>query len=157
MFDFQKQFHTGLVVPDLSRAMEEYGKALNLTWAKPFTFEALPIWTPETGLQHVRLEVTYSVEGPQHLEIQTGEAGSFYDPARGSNFHVGYWVEDLPAEIETMLSRGWKVLGAGAAPEDGYGTFAYVEQPGGGLRVELVSTVLLPTFENWWAGGEGLG
>jgi hypothetical protein len=51
MFDCQRLFRTGLIVRDLAAAMGHYGRALNLTWAKPFTFDALPSWTPATGLR----------------------------------------------------------------------------------------------------------
>ncbi len=156
MFDFQKVFHTGLLVPDLSAAMDHYGRTLNLRWAKPFTFESLALWTPADGLHHLRLEVTYSIEGPQHLEIQTGPRGSYYDPALSTGYHVGVWVDDVPAEVAAMQAQGWTVSAAGAAPEDGWGTFVYLEPPGGGLRVELVSKELQPVFDRWWGGANGL-
>ncbi|MFA7586546.1 MAG: VOC family protein [Novosphingobium sp.] len=155
--DFQRKFHTGLLVRDLPKAMEEYGAALGVTWATPYTFEALPLWTPERGLHHVRLNVTYSVEGPQHLEIQVGEKGSFYDPELGSGFHVGIWVDSLVDETNTLQADGWQVVAAGGAPEDGYGLFVYLQPPGGGLLVELVSTELQPVFASWWAGEGSLG
>lgn len=156
MFDFQRIFHTGLLVRDLRAAMDHYGQTLNLTWAKPFTFEALPLWTPRTGLTQLRLEVTYSVEGPHHLEIQVGPKGSHYDPELHSGFHVGCWVDEVPAEVAAMQRQGWSVVAAGAAPEDGWGSFVYLDPPGGGLTVELVSIELLPRFERWWAGADSL-
>jgi predicted enzyme related to lactoylglutathione lyase len=156
MMDYQRIFHTGLLVRDLGAAMDHYGRTLNLTWARPFTFEALPLWTPKTGLQHLRLEVTYSIEGPQHLEIQVGPKGSHYDPGLHSGFHVGCWVDDVRAEVTAMQREGWQVVAAGATPEDGWGTFVYLEPPGGGLTVEIVSIELQPMLQRWWAGAESL-
>ena len=156
VFDYQRIFHTGLLVRDIRTAMDHYGRTLNLTWATPFTFEALPLWTPAAGLHQLRIEVTYSIEGPQHLEIVTGPKGTHYDSDLHSGFHVGCWVDDVRAEVAAMRSRGWRVAAAGAMPEDGWGTFVFLEPPGGGLAVELVSAELLPKFERWWAGADSL-
>lgn len=152
MFDYQRIFHTGLLVRDLRAAMGHYGQTLGMTWAEPFTFEALPLWTPGAGLQQLRIEVTYSIEGPQHLELVIGPKGTRYDPELHSGFHVGCWVDDVRAEVAAMQHRGWQVSAAGATPEDGWGTFVFLEPPGGGLTVELVSVELLPKLEQWWAG-----
>jgi len=157
MLDFQRVFHTGLLVHDLEEGMAQYGEALNLEWAKPFTFEALPLWTPGTGLQHLRLEVTYSTRGPQHLEIMIGPKGSFYDPDLGIGFHhVGYWVDDVREEVQGMQHKGWSVVAAGDVPEEGWGTFVYLTPPGGGLVVEFVSTSLMPALNRWWNGADTL-
>jgi len=156
MFDLQRVFHTGLLVHDLHAAMDHYGQALNLRWARPFIFESLPLWTPKTGLQHLRVQVTYSIAGPHHLEIVVGPKGSHYDSDLHSGFHVGCWVDDVRAEVVDLQRGGWAVVAAGATPEDGWGTFVFLEPPGGGLTVELVSTELLPGFERWWAGADSL-
>lgn len=156
MIDFQRMFHTGLLVPDLAWGMEHYGRTLGLKWAKPFTFEELPLWTPADGLHHLRLEVTYSTQGPQHLEIQVGPEGTYYDPRRRSGYHVGVWVDDVAAEVAGLQAQGWQVEAAGATPEEGWGTFVYLQPPGGGLTVELCSVVLQPMFDKWWGGADSL-
>lgn len=157
MIDYQGIFHTGHLVHDLKQGMEHYGKGLGLGWCKPFTFEALPLWTPEQGLQHLRLEVTYSDKGPQRLEIQVGPKGSYYDPDLRSGFHIGVWVDDIKAEVAALRTQGWTVTAAGATPDEGWGTFVYLVPPGGGLTVELVSTEIRPTLERWWNGAVGIG
>lgn len=155
--DLQRQFHSGQLVRDLPTAMDYYSRALGLTFATPFTFEALPLWMPERGLHHLRLSVTYSTQGPQHLEIQVGEPGSFYDPELTDGAHIGIWVDDLVAEVQGLIAQGWALTAAGAAPEDGFGAFAYLVPPGGGPMVELVSIELQPVFDRWWAGEGTLG
>lgn len=157
MFDFQRMFHTGRLVPDLAEAMALYGRSLNLQWAEPFTFDALPLWTPGEGLHHLRLEVTYSCAGPLHLEIQKGPAGSFYDPALSSGEHTGFWVDSVPQAVARLEAQGWGVVAAGAAPQDGLGLFAYLRHPAGGMLVEVVSPDLQPVFAAWWAGEGTLG
>lgn len=157
MIDFQTIFHSGFLVDDLDAAMDLYGRSLGLTWATPFTFDALPLWTPERGLHTVSNRVTYSIEGPQHLEIQVGDPGSFYDPAIHTGDHVGLWVEDTTAEVAALQADGWTVVAAGAPPEDGYGSFVYLRHGRVKMMVELVSTGLQPMFERWWSGTGTLG
>ena len=62
------------------------------------------------------------------------------------------WVADVAAAVESTLARGWTVALAAKAPDDGYGSFAYV-QPPNGMLVEVVNDALLAMFEQWWAEG----
>ena len=45
------------------------------------------------------------------------------------------------------------MVGAQLSPEDGFGAMTYVQAPSGYI-LELVSTVVQPMFERWWAGGD---
>jgi catechol 2,3-dioxygenase-like lactoylglutathione lyase family enzyme len=155
MIDYSRAFHTGVLTPDLDEAIEFYSRTLGMTFAEPYEFDSLPFWTPSGGLTHIRDRFTYSIEGPLHLELQAGEKGSFYDPALSRGDHVGIWVDDVHKSVSALLTEGWILVGAGAAPEDGYGLFAYLEPASGGMRVELVSDTLVEPFQRWFRG-EGL-
>ena len=149
MFDFQRMYHTGMIVSDIHAAIERMSTDLNLDFAPVKTFDPLPFWTPDTGLREIVVHATYSRQGPQHLELVQGE-GAFYDPQRSPDGrHIGVWVDDLPTEAKRLTDAGWQVLGAGDTPENGYGILAYMAPPAGGIVVELVSTVLVPVFEEW--------
>ena len=152
MIDYQRLYHVGFLVPDLRAAMDSHGAAMGLTWAKVRTIESLQVWTPEKGVEHADIEFTYSCEGPQHVEMVSGSKGSLFDASLRAGHHVGLWVDDLAAETAELLALGWTIVAAGAPPADGYGNFAYVLPPGGGLTVELVSSAIKPGFELWWAG-----
>lgn len=154
MIDYQRLFHTGLLVSDLETSMAVLGRSLGLSWAEPYRFENLPFWTPETGTREIELLVTYSRQGPQHLELIQGAADGFYAPSGDpGTHHVGVWVDDVAAEVALLEQQGWTPVAAGGGPGQGYGTFAYLSHPDGKLLLELVSSELLPAFENWWAGG----
>ncbi|MEM9132682.1 MAG: VOC family protein [Actinomycetota bacterium] len=155
MIDYRRLYHTGFVVPDLERAMDELGRTLGLTWAAVREMPALPLWTAARGRHEVALRFVYSCEEPQHVELLQGDADSIWDPTAhpGIN-HVGLWVDDVAAETERCVAAGWTVVAAAAAPEDGYGGFSYVEPPTG-VRVELVDDAIRPSFEAWWAAGLG--
>jgi hypothetical protein len=145
-------FHVGIKVPDLDLAMAEYASGLDVTWAAVQEREQ-PIWQPHTGLVGVPLRFTYSCEGPVHLELLQGTAGSFWDGvAEPGLHHTGVWSDDVRGDTKAFVDAGWTLVGAGAAPEDGFGVFTYVQAPTG-LIVELVWSAVKPRFEAWWAGG----
>jgi len=152
MTNYQDIFHIGLRVPDLDAAMDELGASMGVTWSAARDNPAQTLWTPDDGLHELRLRYTYSAEGPQHIELLEGPAGSFWDGNdRSGAHHVGIWVDDVGAETATLIESGWTLVGAQKDPtaDGGYGVFSYV-QPPSGLIVELVDRSFLPHFEQWW-------
>lgn len=153
MIDFQRMYHTGVRVPDLDAAMQEMGENLGVTWATVQHNPAQSVWTPEHGLQHVDLQFVYSCEGPQHIELLQGQAGTVWDGSEDPGaHHVGVWVDDVAAETQRCLDSGWTLGAAQVSPDDGFGAFTYVIPPSGFI-VELVMAAIEPVFEQWWAGG----
>ncbi len=153
MFDFQQIYHSGIRVPDVDAAMVQLGDSLGLTWARVQHSDARTVWTPERGLEEVALTFVYSCEGPQHIELLQGTPGSVWDAGDEPGLHhVGVWSSDVGADVERLLSAGWSVAAAATAPDDGFGSFAYVVPPVG-LIVELVSLAAKPRFDTWFAGG----
>lgn len=153
MIDFQRIYHTGIRVPSLEDAMAEMGESLGVTWATVMEPPAQALWTPEDGHQEIPLRFVYSCEGPQHIELLEGPAGTIWDGRQDPGVHhVGVWVDDVAAETEAVLAQGWQLLGASTSPEQGYGGYTYVAPPSGTI-VELVWSAVLPRFESWWAGG----
>lgn len=152
MFDLQRIYHTGLAVSDLEAAMEMYTRTLHLAWSPIRVFDPLPFWTPAEGAHEVTVRAAYSRQGPHHVELCWG-TNSFYDPHRVPDTrHIGVWTDDLPGEAEAMLREGWVVDGAIHSPDDGYGPVAYLRAPAGALLVELVSTELKPSIDEWING-----
>ena len=155
MFDLQRIYHTGISVSDVNAAKLKLGRDLNLKWCEVRTFDPLPMWTPKDGLRDYRVTATYSVPGPHHLELVQGPAGTFYDPTmHPDSRHIGVWVDDLPAETEALLRADWRIVAAGATPQDGYGIICYLTPPAGGILVELVAMSLKPVIDEWIATPE---
>ncbi|MEM9517267.1 MAG: VOC family protein [Actinomycetota bacterium] len=155
MIDLGDAFHIGVRVADLDAAMSEMGAALGVTWAAPQESDTQSVWTPAEGEHQVRLRYTYSVEGPQHIELVEGPPGSVWDGhQRPGAHHMGVWVDHIAAETERLQHAGWELVAAYRAPENGYGFFTYL-QPRSGLIVELVDRALLAHFTAWWAAADG--
>jgi catechol 2,3-dioxygenase-like lactoylglutathione lyase family enzyme len=150
--DYKRCYHQGVRVPDMDEAMKELGEALGVTWCEPQQREQA-VWLPGEGPATLPLRFTYSAEGPQHIELLQGPAGSIWDATEAPGLHhVGLWSDDVAGETDALLACGWTLRIAQRDPADGYGVFTYV-QPPSGLLVELVSTAVKPMFDRWFAGG----
>ncbi len=153
MFAFDQQFfHVGIRVADLETGMSELGASAGVTWAS-VQDRAMTVWVPGDGTVTLQLALTYSVEGPVHLELMSGPAGSIWDGSEQPGIHhFGYWADDVGAETERLMAQGWTLELAASPPDAGYGRFTYLRSPSGVL-VEPVATSSKPRFERWWAGG----
>jgi hypothetical protein len=150
--DYSRCYHQGVRVPDLDEAMKELGDALGVTWCAPQERQQA-VWLPSVGATTIPLRFTYSAEGPQHVELLEGAAGSPWDGRQSPGLHhVGMWSDDVRGDTEALLAAGWTLGLAQQAPEAGYGAFTYVQPPVGPL-VELVWSGLRPMFDRWFAGG----
>ncbi|CAN5398646.1 hypothetical protein BH23ACT3_BH23ACT3_17550 [soil metagenome] len=150
--DYSRCYHQGIRVPDLGTAMDELGATLGITWCEPQEREQA-VWLPEEGATTIALRFTYSAEGPQHVELLDGAAGTIWDGRDQPGLHhVGLWSDDVAGDTESLLSAGWTLRLAQTSPADGYGVFTYV-QPPSGLLVELVWSAVQPMFDRWFAGG----
>jgi hypothetical protein len=128
------------------------GSALGLTWATPWYYEPMTYWTPGGAVTTPLLRITYSKQGPQHVELIQGLAGAFWDSARCHGVHhVGVWVDDMAAEVNALVKQGWKLETAAHSPAEGYGRFAYLKPATGDILLELVSTEIKALMESRWA------
>ena len=151
--DYSRCYHQGVRVPDLDAAMDELGAALSITWCAQQEREQA-VWLPDVGSTTIPLRFTYSAEGPHHVELLQGAPASVWDGSEQPGLHhVGLWSEDVAGETERLVSAGWALRLAQRDPGEGYGVFTYVQPPSSTLLVELVSTVVRPMFERWFAGG----
>jgi Glyoxalase/Bleomycin resistance protein/Dioxygenase superfamily len=150
--DFSEFFHVGIRVADIEAAMAEIGSTMGVTWASVQDRE-MSVWMPGQGMVNLQLALTYSVEGPVHLELLQGPKGSIWDgnDAPGAH-HFGVWSGDVKGDTEKALAEGWTLELAAASPEEGFGRFTYVRSPTG-MLVEPVSSTSKERFANWWAGG----
>ena len=97
-FSFTNPFHIGAVVPDLETAMEEVASGHGVTWAKVQERQQ-SLWTPTLGAVVTPLRFSYTCEGPLHLELLQGEAGTIWDNDVWNGLqHTGVWSTDVAGE-----------------------------------------------------------
>jgi lactoylglutathione lyase len=153
--DWGEVFHMGIRVADLEAAQQELTKTIGVHWTKPAQIP-MKAWGPETGYQEYDLTISFTVEGPVHIELLYGSPGSYYDVRSGGAglHHIGVWVDDVNKVSRRLVSQGYTVELAGDAPEKGYGAFTYIRSPGGVLfEPESGLHGSKERFERWYAGG----
>jgi catechol 2,3-dioxygenase-like lactoylglutathione lyase family enzyme len=153
VIDWGDIFHVGVRVPNLGKAQQELTKMTGVHWTTPARLP-MNVWEPLAGASRdCEITISFSVEGPVHIELIQGSPGSYWDAADGGAglHHFGAWVQDVTRASEELVAQGWTIELAGAAPESGYGAFTYARSPAGILfEPERESKEL---FERWYAGG----
>lgn len=154
MFGVQGElFHVGIRVRDVAAALAEMTESHGISFTSIRT-TPMQCWLPAEGHVTKGVELAFSCEGPVHLEVMSGPAGSLWDGREVPGpHHLGYWVDDVRAETEKLLSHGWKLELAATSPDEGYGRFTYLRSPFGEL-VEPVASSSRERFQVWWDGGE---
>lgn len=144
-------FHTGIVVDDLEEAMDRYSTSLGLQWSKVRHISGTVC--AAGGLLPRETLVTYSVEGPHHLELIEHRDDTAYRglPGNARVHHTGYWVGDLPQAIRRLEAAGWTCRLHSHVGGDLSG-WAYLQDPVGGLYAELVDDARRTALEFWSSG-----
>jgi hypothetical protein len=145
-------FVTGLIVPDIEKAVAETTATLGIEFT-PVQESPLKMRTPN-GIEEFDLRFVYSLGGAPHVELIQAVAGTYYDP-RGNGYmrHIGMWVDDLAVASAELASRGLPLEAAGMNGDEEPYAFVFHANDWG-LRVELVDRVQQDYFETWLGGGE---
>jgi hypothetical protein len=146
----QNWFHVGYVVPDLGEAMRRLTASAGLRWAAARTLP-VTLRTPEGDIP-TEVHLTYSVQGPPHLELIAEQPGTIWGSEHSRFHHLGYWSGRFADDIAALTHAGFE-FEAGAVDEHGALTrFAYLREPQTGLRVELRDGGRRPATEQWLRG-----
>jgi Glyoxalase/Bleomycin resistance protein/Dioxygenase superfamily len=146
----QDYFHVGYVVPDLSEAMERLTASAGLHWAAARTLPVV-LRTP-AGEISTEVNLTYSVQGPPHLELIAEQPGTIWGSEKPGFHHLGYWSSRFAEDIDALTRAGFE-FEAGSVDEHGTLTrFAYLREPHTGLRVELRDDARRQATEQWLRG-----
>jgi methylmalonyl-CoA/ethylmalonyl-CoA epimerase len=150
----QNYFHVGYVVPDLGEAMQRLTASAGLRWAAARTLP-VTLRTDALGLAgeiSTEVSLTYSVQGPPHLELIAEQPGTVWGNEHSGLHHLGYWSGRFADDIAALTRAGFE-FEAGAVDEHGALTrFAYLREPHTGLRVELRDEARRPATERWLRG-----
>lgn len=146
-------FHTGLVVENLESAMKTLGELAGHHWTSVMELE-VTARTP-LGLQRASQRFVLSLEEPR-LELVEAIPGTVW-VSEGSNgaHHVGYWAEDERIEevSAALVELGLEVEASNDFEADGRLMWVY-HRGVGGIRVELLNTLMKPPMDAWIAGAD---
>ncbi len=117
--------HVGVLVRDLDRAMEHYANDLGIgPWV---TYTLSPDWIRDMTVHGKEQGYVYRLAlctvGPVLYELMESVRGpniyeEFLNKHGEGVHHLGYFVEDIDAEISAMEARGFALLQSGR----GFGT-----------------------------------
>jgi glyoxalase/bleomycin resistance protein/dioxygenase superfamily protein len=127
-------YQIGIAVQQLEDAQQELTRAFGLEWEP----------TIEVEVAGWPLRIAHSLQGPPHLELIEGPAGSPWDATAGTRLdHLGWWAQDPDAEKQRHADDGAVVEleQPGFTPK-----FSYHRLPVTGLRFELVDAAAKPAY-----------
>ena len=131
--------------------MAQYSADTGVSWHSVQGFDLDLLVDGEVVTSSVRF--TYSVEGPLQIELASGPPGSFWDvDLHGGLNHLGYWTENLQADVAALQAGGCDFIYGGAGEDGQIGGFAFVMPPNG-HRIELIDVAMRPAFDSWFGGG----
>jgi catechol 2,3-dioxygenase-like lactoylglutathione lyase family enzyme len=144
----EDHYHVGIVVDDLDQALRWYSEVAGYSWCEEYAGDQV-VETP-SGEITIPLRFAYSMDEPR-LEVLQSVPGTLWTPADSGIHHLGYWSDDVAADVETLVSAGGAVEARAPLP-DGSALWAYC-RAAGGSRIELVSSLIRPVMEQWFETG----
>jgi hypothetical protein len=142
-------YHTGVVVPDLDRAMADTAAFAGYRWMTPLSSD-LPVWLAASGVTEVSIRFAYSLDAP-HLELVQDIPGTPWESVAGrAVHHLGYWVDDLRGASAALATRGRPVEVCGGSDPTSPLQFAY-HLGDDGIRLELVDRTMIPDWPGFLA------
>ena len=142
MLRAENLYHTGLVVDDIDAARRWYAQAAAYVWGPTVAGEQ--VIELAGSERRIRMTVAYSVSEPR-LELIQSVPGTIWVPTNAGVHHLGYWSEDVDADLSRLLQQGAEFEAKSIGP-NGAALWCYCRHPANG-RIELVSTVMKPALE----------
>ena len=153
-------FHTGIVVPDLEKAVARYSDVFGIEFTEPAVFQIPRLEDPDP--HPAELVAVFSRTAPPYYElIQAAGSGITSAEHAGKILYYGVWEPDMRGRLERLQEQG---IGIDAAFRSGPGAvpFALITavDPVLGTRIEYVDTSDRGPFDEWvrtgrYPGGVG--
>jgi hypothetical protein len=141
-------YHAGVIVEDFEGSLAWYSEHMGYRWCEPFDGETTIVTT--AGERVIPMHMTYSMNEPR-LELIEAVPGTIWVPADSGIHHLGYWSDDVDADVAHLVAAGMSLDVTGLLP-DGSSMWAYCSGAGR-TRTELVSRALQPSLTAWFTSG----
>jgi hypothetical protein len=148
-------FHTGAIVDDIERAMDDMTAAFGTEWCAPSKGGRTEVWTPG-GMVEFENRLVFSLDPAHRVELIEQVDVSELPPAPDGRplHHLGYWVSDLDSARAEMEAMGYPVYFARLSDDRSTTLVSYHVNPTGGLFIELLDRTIQPSIEAWINGSE---
>ncbi|MEV8378932.1 VOC family protein [Kribbella sp. NPDC056861] len=141
-------FHTGIVVPDLDKAIAYYADTFDLRFTEPGVFSIPRLEDPDP--HPFELTAVLSRTEPPYLElIQANGDGIVSADKCGQILYHAYWEPDMDARLDWLRTSGPGV-DAVFRMEEGSTPFSMITSPDPfGNRIEYVGTDAVDPLTEW--------
>jgi quinol monooxygenase YgiN/catechol 2,3-dioxygenase-like lactoylglutathione lyase family enzyme len=153
-------FHTGVVVPDLEKAVARYSDVFGISFTEPAVFEVPRLEDPDP--HPFRLTAVFSRTEAPYFELIQAEGSGIVAAEHGERIlYYGVWESDMAGRIEKLSRQGIRIDARFRADADST-PFALITAPDPvlGARIEYVDTADRGPIEEWvrtgrYPGGVG--
>lgn len=145
----EDQYHVGTVVDDFDGTVDWLSATVGYRWCEEINTENLLV--SACGEQLVPLRFTYSMDEP-HVEVVQAVPGTLFVATPRAHHHIGYWSDDIEADLASIEDAGAVIDGRGYWPDGSGPIWAFASPPSGG-RIELVGRNSQASLQRWWATG----
>jgi hypothetical protein len=131
------------------------GEAFGFEWATPIQSRG-DLHVPGGGTAFRASLVTYSLQGPHHIELIEQLDDTAWSLATGGPkvHHLGFSVEDLAGEVARFEGLGYRLEFSGMGADGSRANMGYLHDPHGGLWIELLDVRLRQQLELWMETGQ---
>ena len=146
--------HIGFLVHDLDAAIDRVGRTLRLRFLDPMLAE-IPILEEGKATTTMQLRVSWSSEGPPHVELIEAQGEGLYSKAKGEGFHhLGTWEDDFDALFARL--DGDRIFTEAVQRHPDRSVIASYTVPDNlyGLRLEFISGARRGEIDSWLRGDQ---
>ncbi|MFI5718819.1 VOC family protein [Nocardia sp. NPDC051750] len=116
-------FHTGVATTDMAATAATLSATLGYEWGD--RIGSVVQVTVAGGVTDIELSCMFSINEPR-LEVVRAVSGTLWEPVPGGGIHhVGYWSDDVAADVTELIRHGWQVEATRKTP-DGALHFAFL-------------------------------
>ncbi|MER5222231.1 antibiotic biosynthesis monooxygenase [Streptomyces flaveus] len=142
-------FHIGVVVPDLTKAVEQYSTRFGIEFAEPAIFNVPYLEEHGQGGPGKMTAAFSRTSEPQYELIQAEGDGIMSVEHAGKVLYYGVWESNMEARLQELQAAGVGV-DAYFRPAIGQTPFAIITAPDLlGVRIEYVDIADKPAIEEW--------
>jgi hypothetical protein len=147
-------FHIGILVNDINEARVRFGDAFKITWTD-VALVTTDDWEIDRGNGILNdLKISYSQEGPFHIELIEAQGNGLYNPAQGEGFHhLGLWESDPKGRTKELAAMGLNPIETQYTPQREILVSYFDPEKLFGIVLELVDQGRRPMMESWFNGG----
>ena len=138
MIEYEGLFHIGVIVPDMSKGLEDIARRFGASFPDPRDAQVSIRYRGE--VQSVPVKFAYSQQGPPYIEVIQAVPGTVWEATSGSRIHhLGVFCNNVEDEIGRLEAEGYTYEGASLGADGVSLAGAQYINNDSGIRLELLA------------------